>query len=308
MMVYNGKWRYFLLFSVLCSLLSACARLSPRSTIDYPDRAEKPPAVLLILAHPDDESMIGATLLLYKYLNTPIYAIYLTQGEGGKRLQLIDGVPSATRVSPKGLSRIRAKELRRALSQYGVAGYRIFKHPDIALRQPDGVPIRDETQFLNAGTWNLDHVKRDISAYAMQVQPSIVISFARDALAHAHHKVARSVAEDLFKQKKLGSRAQVLMAFKEYGWVVPTPADETSETLVRVSRTQLYPDTAISLGDLNALIARVYHSQWAGYRTYPMADEVFLPVAGDTDYFKQSLSGKDGARYFRPDKPLTQDK
>lgn len=121
--------------------------------------------ILVVLAHPDDESFIcGGTLATYAALGHPITLVCATRGEMGRRL----GVPPvATRET---LPELREAELRAACGALGVR--------DLWL-----LGLRDKT---------LDYYDpEDLAARVLpvitQVKPSVLITFQERISGHADH-------------------------------------------------------------------------------------------------------------------------
>ena len=98
----------FCIFTMLVCLASqAC-----RHAVTYPsDKQPLTDSVLLVLAHPDDETMIGSLLIHLKDANIPVHALYATMGEGGKHY-------TQANIAGKALGSLRMKELKKASQCY----------------------------------------------------------------------------------------------------------------------------------------------------------------------------------------------
>lgn len=121
--------------------------------------------ILVVLAHPDDESFIcGGTLAHYAALGHAIILLCATRGEMGRRLGI---PPLATRET---LPQVREAELREACSALGV--------PDLRL-----MGLRDKT---------LDYyVPEDLAARIRPVieacSPALLITFHERISGHSDH-------------------------------------------------------------------------------------------------------------------------
>ena len=115
--------------------------------------------ILVVLAHPDDESLAcGGTLARLSDLGAHIVLLCASRGEKGS-------VSDPALVADGDLATVRSEELHEAAKVLGIAEVLIFEHPDGDLRWAD-VP-----QF---------HV--DIVLAIQKYKPDCVITFAEDGL------------------------------------------------------------------------------------------------------------------------------
>lgn len=105
--------------------------------------------ILLVFAHPDDETMLGSFLLKWKAAGIPISALYVTGGEGGKKLEVkSSGEQVPLQIPAEELRALRAKEMAKAAKNYGIQDLLQLNESDLALRAQAGVPSRNGTAFL----------------------------------------------------------------------------------------------------------------------------------------------------------------
>lgn len=182
--------------------------------------AAAPGPVLLVLAHPDDETMLGGTLGRLKELGCPVHAIYITRGEGGKRLVKTGAGLKVKKIAPAALARIRRRELKAAARRFGISRHHQLRQPDVPLREGTSRrPSRDAARFLAAKIWDVPRIEREISARAVKLAPRIVITtLPRHRAIHAHHQSAARIVLGLFRKGKLGPRAEQIYGVLEVDW------------------------------------------------------------------------------------------
>ncbi len=135
----------------------------------HPASAEalgRPPRLLGVFAHPDDETLCaGATLAKYASAGAEVHVISLTKGGAGQ----IRDAGAATRST---LSAVREKELAAAGIELGLTETRCLDYPD------GGLSELDEQMLV-----------RIASELISEVDPDVVITFGPDGFSgHSDHK------------------------------------------------------------------------------------------------------------------------
>ncbi len=134
--------------------------------------------ILVVLAHPDDESFIcGGTLARYALLGHPITLVCATRGEMGRRL---GRPPVATRES---LPELREAELRAACDALGIEDLRFLG-------------LRDKTLDYYAP----EDLASRILPILQEVQPSVLITFHERISGHTDHNAIGRAAALAWKQ------------------------------------------------------------------------------------------------------------
>lgn len=134
--------------------------------------------ILVVLAHPDDETFIcGGTLAHYAQQGARITYVCATRGEMGRRLGL---PPFATRES---LPEVREQELRRACDALGIADLRFLG-------------LRDKTLDY----YDPRDLAARVAAVMSEVQPDVVISFHEVIGGHPDHCAIGRAARLAFAQ------------------------------------------------------------------------------------------------------------
>lgn len=219
------------------------------------------PTVLLVFAHPDDESFgPGATLAALARRGVRLVLVTLTRGERSTLgVELVRG--------PEELAALRERELQQAARELGIAEVRQYAYPDGGLLQAP----RDELKQL-------------LSSALRELRPVVVITFGRGGLSgHPDHiAVARLAAETAAQQE--APRPAV------YGWTQPPRvAKRLAERLGRV-----YFFTPESETVVVALDGESRARQWAAAQQHrsqhqppPWPFELRLEAQEGREYFER---------------------
>jgi LmbE family N-acetylglucosaminyl deacetylase len=129
-------------------------------------------AVVAVVAHPDDESLIaGGTLALSARAGARCGVVSLTRGERGP-------ISAPGLAGSDDLGEVREAELRAAGAALGVAWTACLRHPDGEL------PWVDEEQAAD-----------ELAARMEADRPSVVLTFGSDGVyGHPDHAAARAIA------------------------------------------------------------------------------------------------------------------
>lgn len=173
-------------------------------------------SILLILAHPDDESSgVSGTVKKYTQQGIPVDLITATRGEKGSRVGIPTNVDTST---------VREAELRAAAAIMGIRNIYLLGYVDGELDKAD-----------------MNEVVNKIMDIMQRIEPEIVITFGPDGISgHSDHitvgKAATKAFEKLSSEGK-GPRklyyvtiaASALPDADEYG-VATRPDDEVAIT------------------------------------------------------------------------------
>lgn len=139
--------------------------------------------VLLVVAHPDDDTTIGAYLARLADLNKRVAVIYCTPGDGGGN--------NVGNESGRSLGQVRILEARRALASLGIQNVWFMGAND--------------TPGQNV-LWSLDHwqhgrVLDEVVRLVRLTRPEVVLTWLPEAVAgenHADHQAAGVIATEAF--------------------------------------------------------------------------------------------------------------
>ena len=123
------------------------------------------PGLLLVLAHPDDESMgTGGLILRHTRPGVEVHLICCTRGEKGWA-----GKPSGAR--KEDLPGIRAAELESAAAALALSSVELWDYPD-----------------GGAARWDQDEITEKVRAYAERLHPAAVVTWGADGgYGHPDH-------------------------------------------------------------------------------------------------------------------------
>lgn len=196
--------RLFLAWLLLAFTSISCATTAPVSQTAGQ-------SVLLVLAHPDDESVIGGVLGRLQKLGVPVYAVYMTRGEGSP-VNRLDPEHKHPELS---VSVLRPREMEGAAAFYGFKKYEF-------LDQKDAGYTTNVPEFLAKNLWDFPKIEAGVVKMAELARPTIVITMLpRHEHTHAHHQIAARVAISLLSQGRLGPRVEGLYGSPEIDWEEP---------------------------------------------------------------------------------------
>lgn len=146
---------------------------------------DRPPVLLAVFAHPDDETFrCGGLLALLAGRGVEVNLLTATRGEAGSC-----GDPPLCKAEE--LAKIRKRELQCACSALGIL-------PPIILDYPDGNLIEVEEEEAIAR----------ITAVARELRPQVLITWPADGLSgHPDHKVVSRWTSQVFEEMEKDAEA-----------------------------------------------------------------------------------------------------
>ena len=126
----------------------------------------KPPTLLALFAHPDDEAfVVSGTLTEMAARGVRVILICATRGEAGE-------ISDPRLATPENLGAVRERELRRAVAIMGLDELIFLDQRDSGM---DGTPANDHPQaFINARSTD---VVRRLVAEIRRLQPDVMLTF-----------------------------------------------------------------------------------------------------------------------------------
>ncbi len=254
-----------------------------------------PKKILLVLAHPDDETMIGGFLAYFKELGIEIQAIYLTNGEGGKNIVETSNDNSSDfvykSVSKKVLKEIRLKELSKAAKSWGFTKYYLFGMPDIPLRDHNGIPSKNLEDFLNSKTWDQKFILKKLQKILNEYKPDLVFSLNLDELSHAHHKATRYFTQqiicEMVSNNKINDKSISLYAISERT-EKPQKKETRSQSFI-FNPMRLSKKSNQSFSELAHKATLNYKSQKVSYLSPFIKNEEVFHICGPLIDFKSTF-------------------
>jgi LmbE family N-acetylglucosaminyl deacetylase len=253
--------------ALVCTLV-ACSH-TDGSLGDTNGRADHdgPARVLLVLAHPDDETMIGPLLMAFKQRQLDVAGIYATRGEGGSVVvEFKDGmVTKRDHPPPEELATRRMIELQNAAQAYGIAQIIELRAPDDPMRDPvTQKPSSDIDAFLKAGVWDLAVLEATIAGFAKKFEPDLVITMSLDSNNHIHHQAVRKMTEVVYEAHALGAGNPPVYVLEETDGAQGGTLEPRADELVFDAR-QVDPGTGQTYAEEAVEASKAYVSQEVSY-------------------------------------------
>lgn len=201
--------------------------------ITYTSYAQSP-RVLIVTAHPDDETTFPVTVFKITHeLKGSADLALITDASGGYNglvassyygMNLVDSV-----IGRKHLPLIRKKEILAAGEILGVGNF-------FFLDQLDDYYNRDEKPYLEGKNWNIKYVESRLDEILAKGNYDFVLCLVPGEGQHAHHKTA-SISAIRAVQRYKGSKKPIVLGGQT----------QNKGTISKFTRLDNYPETAISL-------------------------------------------------------------
>ncbi len=178
----------FVLAVALAQAPAGAAAASPASPA-----VDKPPTILAVFAHPDDEELVGPLLAAYARRGTRVQLAIVTDGEKGV-------TPHAGIAAGPELARVRADEARCACRALGIP-------EPLLLGFKDG-----ELGRIARPPWGpLAEVEARLAELFAQLRPDVVITFGPEGgYGHPDHRLVGVVVTQLVQRGTEGAPAALL--------------------------------------------------------------------------------------------------
>lgn len=221
--------------SILLSLLLLSICIAPIKLAAQDDTTIK---VLIVNAHPDDESGCAATVYKITHdLKGKVDLAVITNGEAGYKYstlaESIYGVElTEETVGREFLPTIRKQELMNGGRWIGIRNYYF-------LEQKDTRYSIDPSEVMNTGAWNLAQVKERLTEIILRESYDYIFCLLPTDGTHGHHKSATILAIQTVKELPNDKRPVVL-------GISDSTKNDTNAT--RFSMLANYPETKVSSG------------------------------------------------------------
>src|SRR5271157_2967677 len=177
----------FVCFASLAAIAFAHVVRAQQSVISAPPDERFKADILVIVAHPDDESLIAGYLARAALdENKRVAVVFTTRGDAGQNLV---GYEQA-----RTLAEIREMEARQALASIGINNVWFLRAPD--------TPYPDVPDVLRSlESWNHGNVLGEMVRFIRLTRPEIVISMLPDIVVgenHEDHQASGVIATEAF--------------------------------------------------------------------------------------------------------------
>ena len=156
------------------------------------------PSVLIVTAHPDDESVFAATTFaITQQLKGRADLALITNGEGGYKYSLLaeriyKKKLTQEEIGRKYLPQIRKKELKAGGKYIGINNYYFFDQVDHQYTK--------ELTFLDQGIWDKAEIKKRLSRIIVNNNYDYIFVLLPTKETHGHHKAASILALEVVKE------------------------------------------------------------------------------------------------------------
>lgn len=183
------------------------------------------PTVLLVLAHPDDETMAGGLMGRFLERGFRVVTTVVTNGENGKVVleiprtgDLVEADPgqpgTGTIRTPADLARSRQREHLAAQARNGVEA-------TYFLSDPDRADYKDDWDG-GVTTWDRPRLTRSLRQIAEEVEPDVVITTNPDEGGHNHpqHRGIGDIVREVHREGGFdrGGESPSLYGMREHDW------------------------------------------------------------------------------------------
>lgn len=227
------------------------------------------PSVLIVMPHPDDETMMGDVLGRMKERGFRVTIALITNGENGQVVSgidpkkddpIVESFPGQKKANKKNirskadLARARRQELRRAAKRHGASEVVFLSSPD----QPDFVDDYDG----GVTSWDPKALRKKLRAVSKKSRPDVVITMNPDPeWVHPQHSGVGKLVRELYDAGNFstGKRAPALYAIRENDWYEQSKDSQPGdEVFARGERSRLLGKT---YGEHMRSGAKVYKTQ-----------------------------------------------
>ena len=227
-----SKWRYIALL-LLMALLSV--NLAAQ-------QSAAPVKVLLVTAHPDDETLLAATIYKITHESGGIVdQVVITNGEGGYSYSLLSEPIYHLKLSTEAVGREKLPEIRK--QELLNAGKILGVRNHYFLDQKDAKFGLDISEPLDT-TWNVNWIAIRLQELLIRNKYDYILTLLPDSTTHAHHKAATVLA------------LQAVEKGKEKPVILAVSTSNKGETVKDFFRLEKYPLTKISKGKYSFRIER----------------------------------------------------
>ncbi len=166
--------------TLVACLLALVAGGIPAATLRAQQR---PPTILAVFAHPDDERIVGP--LLAGYARAGAHIVWVVATDGRKGVTPFAHIPAGD-----SLARVRAGEARCAAAALGVGGPRLLGLEDAGLASFEA----------------LGALRDSVAAILREVRPDVVLSFGPEGgTGHPDHRLVGDVVSELVQEGAAGA-------------------------------------------------------------------------------------------------------
>ncbi|MBL8148715.1 MAG: PIG-L family deacetylase [Blastocatellia bacterium] len=170
--------------------------------------AQQTPKVLIVTAHPDDESAFAATVYKITHdLKGKVDIVIVTNGEGGYKYSTLAedlyGIElTEEKIGREHLPTIRKREMMNGGRIIGLRSYYFLEQKDHRYTQ--------DVKEVFDGIWNLDLVRNRVKDIVVQGEYDFIFTLLPTAETHGHHKGATILALEVVSSLSTAKKPIIL--------------------------------------------------------------------------------------------------
>lgn len=220
---------------IQCFLMLALISITPAALFGQADTTVK---ILIVNAHPDDESGCAATVYKITHdLKGKVDLAVITNGEAGYKYSTLAESIYGLELTEEAVGReflptIRKQELMNGGKWIGIRNYYFMEQKDTRYST-------DPAEVMNTGVWNLTQVKQRLTEIILREGYNYIFCLLPTDGTHGHHKSATILALQTVKELPADKRPVVL-------GVSDSAKGDTAAT--RFTMLANYPETKVSSG------------------------------------------------------------
>ncbi len=260
-------------------------------------RAQQPPKVLIVTAHPDDETSFSVTVFKITHdLKGTVDLALMTDAQGGFNGSELGSVYYGYSLTDSVLGRerlpaIRKQELMNAGRIMGIRNYFFFD-------QKDDLYTQDEKPYAGGTLWDIPYVEKRLDQILARENYDFIFVLVPHAGQHGHHKTA-SLMGLRAARRYAGAKKPIVLGG---GWTVNGSEARPFEGLEGYPETRILPeapvfayDRSVKFGHRDLLTYKIV-SDWviAEYKSQGDLQENLIH-RGDVEMFRYfAINPRDG--------------
>jgi len=190
-------------------------------------KKEKQKSILVVVAHPDDETGFGAALAKHARLGDTVYLIVAVDAKFDTRL---------ISASPDSLTKAKQRDVLCSCEKLGIQPPIFFSFTSLDRKHGDQDGVRDAVETGN-------HFREKLKQTILNLQPDLIITFGPDGeYGHPEHIIAGSLVTELLLREGWVEKYPLYY----FGWTKSLEAD--GDGWVRYADDQ-YFNIAVSYTD-----------------------------------------------------------
>lgn len=249
-------------------------------------------SALLVLAHPDDETMMVKTIATLLAMGVKLHVVYITQSNGGTAFTTETGI-QRPKFAATGKEALYSEQYgaTRIAQSFGFLGD-LCADPDLlqidVLSYPDhspyNAPAERSIRYSDVADWNREHIVEFIARIVAEEQPAVAFSLRSEPAVHVAHSESATLLDEAIEASKRSGREDIVEPVRisaiEAGWYEQRHLRATSAEAEIVSQHT----------DEERLAIRALLAKWFGRRPAHATPNDFEQPPGNKPQWNAELS------------------